>query len=269
MAERNPSILRGKPGESERAPEDSGGVSGEHSDEEPGEESGESPGNPSGDAGEQDALASSRTPASADRESPPASRSGESQRTRGPAGLRAVSLDTEIPHSLSSRSRPASPRGARGQRPVFHVAGFWHRVTAATIDLAVILPVSMIMAWLAGALSGVHLPTSRHHGIDFWLDLLLVGDPALLGITVITLAIATVYILVFQITLAYTPGMRLMRLRIIDQYGDPPTTSRAAVRTSGYLVSMLTLGLGFLWVGFDSEKRGLHDWIAGTHVVKA
>jgi uncharacterized RDD family membrane protein YckC len=27
--------------------------------------------------------------------------------------------------------------------------------------------------------------------------------------------------------------------------------------------------LGFLWVGFDSEKRGLHDWIAGTYVIKA
>lgn len=142
-------------------------------------------------------------------------------------------------------------------------------MAAAAIDLVIIVPVSMIMAWLAGALSGVHLPASRHHGIDFWLDLLLVGDPALVGITVITLAIATVYVLVFQISLAYTPGMRLMKLRIIDQYGDRPTTSRAAIRTSGYLVAILTLGLGFLWVGFDSEKRGLHDWIAGTHVVKA
>jgi uncharacterized RDD family membrane protein YckC len=27
--------------------------------------------------------------------------------------------------------------------------------------------------------------------------------------------------------------------------------------------------LGFFWVGFDSEKRGLHDWIAGTYVIKA
>jgi uncharacterized RDD family membrane protein YckC len=28
------------------------------------------------------------------------------------------------------------------------------------------------------------------------------------------------------------------------------------------------LFLGFLWIGFDSEKRGLHDWIAGTYVVR-
>jgi uncharacterized RDD family membrane protein YckC len=24
-----------------------------------------------------------------------------------------------------------------------------------------------------------------------------------------------------------------------------------------------------LWIGFDREKRGLHDWIADTYVVKA
>ena len=29
-----------------------------------------------------------------------------------------------------------------------------------------------------------------------------------------------------------------------------------------------TLGLGFAWIGFDREKRGLHDWLAGTYVVR-
>ena len=29
-----------------------------------------------------------------------------------------------------------------------------------------------------------------------------------------------------------------------------------------------TLFLGFLWIGFDSEKRGLQDWIAGTYVIR-
>jgi uncharacterized RDD family membrane protein YckC len=31
---------------------------------------------------------------------------------------------------------------------------------------------------------------------------------------------------------------------------------------------VFTLGLGFLWIGFDSEKRGLQDWVSGTYVVK-
>jgi uncharacterized RDD family membrane protein YckC len=66
-----------------------------------------------------------------------------------------------------------------------------------------------------------------------------------------------------------TPGMRLFKMRVIDPYGDPPGAIRAAVRVVGYLASICTLSLGFLWIGFDREKRGLHDWIAGTYVVKS
>jgi Tol biopolymer transport system component len=56
--------------------------------------------------------------------------------------------------------------------------------------------------------------------------------------------------------------------RIIDVYGERPSVARAAARTGGYLACVATLGLGFLWIGFDSERRGLHDWVAGTYVVK-
>ena len=41
------------------------------------------------------------------------------------------------------------------------------------------------------------------------------------------------------------------------------------MRCAGYLAGVATLFLGFLWMGFDSEKRGLHDWIAGTYVIRA
>ncbi len=53
---------------------------------------------------------------------------------------------------------------------------------------------------------------------------------------------------------------------------SPPSSTpvwRAAVRAVGYLVALATGGLGFLWVGFDREKRGLHDWLAGTYVIKS
>jgi uncharacterized RDD family membrane protein YckC len=166
------------------------------------------------------------------------------------------------------RQTPATRRSP-GQAPMFYVAGFWRRLVAAALDLAIILPVALLLGWIAGALTGVHVPPSRHRGIDFWLDLLLANDPALIGIVGLTLAVATVYALIFQIVLARTPGMRIMKIRIIDQYGELLTTGRAAARTAGYLAALATLGLGFIWIGFDSEKRGLHDWVSGTYVVKA
>ena len=162
------------------------------------------------------------------------------------------------------------PAPARAPLPVntFHVGGFWRRLAGAAVDLAVLLPVCFILTWLAGALSGVHLPASRHRGLDFWLDLFLGTDPALIGGLGLSVAIGLIYVLVFQVTRQRTLGMRLLRMRVIDIYGDPPTIARSAARTAGYLACLATLGLGFLWIGFDSEKRGLHDWLSGTYVVK-
>jgi uncharacterized RDD family membrane protein YckC len=86
---------------------------------------------------------------------------------------------------------------------------------------------------------------------------------------VLMLAIGMTYLVVFHIVLGRTLGMRVLKMKVIDVYGDAPSPARSLVRCAGYLASVATLFLGFLWVGFDSEKRGLHDWIAGTYVIRA
>jgi uncharacterized RDD family membrane protein YckC len=86
---------------------------------------------------------------------------------------------------------------------------------------------------------------------------------------VLFFAIGMVYLLVFHGIRGRTLGMQVMKMKVIDVYGDPPSPARSAARCAGYLASVATLFLGFLWIGFDSEKRGLHDWIAGTYVIRA
>lgn len=192
----------------------------------------------------------------------------EPSTSRGQPKSASAELDPS-PRATGSVAEPRAPsRSSRPAAPTFYAAGFWRRLGAALVDLAIILPVALVLAWLSGKITGVHLPPSRHHGLDFWLDLLLASDPALFGIIGLSLATATVYALVFQMTQACTPGMRLTRIHIIDPYGDTPSTTRLIARTAGYLAGVATLGLGFVWIGFDSEKRGLHDWLAGTYVVK-
>jgi uncharacterized RDD family membrane protein YckC len=58
-------------------------------------------------------------------------------------------------------------------------------------------------------------------------------------------------------------------LRIERLSGERLGFGHATLRhTLGYLVSLLTLGLGFLLAAFDAEGRALHDRIAGTVVVR-
>ena len=70
-------------------------------------------------------------------------------------------------------------------------------------------------------------------------------------------------------TRGQTPGKQLLGLIVIDAYGERPSLLKTLLRTVGYAVSVLPFSLGFLWIGFDREKRALHDWLAGTYVVLA
>lgn len=169
---------------------------------------------------------------------------------------------------MAPLSREPMARG-RAAAPTFYVAGFWRRLAAGLIDLAILAPVALLLTWLAGAVTGIQLPPANHRGLDFWLDMILAREPALIAGIGLAVAIAVIYVFLFQATAGRTVGMRVLGMEVIDVFGEPPSIARVAARTAGYLASAATLGLGFFWIGFDSEKRALHDWVAGTYVVLA
>jgi len=167
---------------------------------------------------------------------------------------------------------PAPPARASGSRaPVVHVVGFWRRAVAAIVDLGIVIPTAMLITFLASKLSGVKLPSEklRFLDLDLWIDLVLATDPAIVMGIVLFLAVGLTYLFVFHLLQGRTLGMRLLKMRVIDVYGDRPSPARCAARCAGYLASAATLFLGFLWMAFDSEKRGLQDWLAGTYVIRA
>jgi uncharacterized RDD family membrane protein YckC len=181
----------------------------------------------------------------------------------------AVLRDEAVP--ASEPPPPQLQRPSRREAPIVHVAGFWKRAAAAAIDLAIVIPASLIIIFIVSKIAGVHLPPKhmKLFDVDLWIDLVLATDPALLMGLVLTIAIGLTYLVVFHIVLGRTLGMRVLKIKVIDVYGDPPSPARSLARCAGYLAGVATLLLGFLWVGFDSEKRGLHDWIAGTYVIRA
>lgn len=164
----------------------------------------------------------------------------------------------------------AAPPRVRREAPTVYVVGFWRRLLAALIDLALIVPASLLVTVLASRVSGVQMPPNlRVVDVDLWISLVLATDPALVMALALFGAIALLYLLVFHVLVGRTLGMRVLGLTIIDVYGDRPSPGRCIARCAGYLVGVATLFLGFLWMGFDSEKRGLQDWIAGTYVIRA
>jgi uncharacterized RDD family membrane protein YckC len=65
-----------------------------------------------------------------------------------------------------------------------------------------------------------------------------------------------------------TPGKKFVHIKIVDAKTLQDIDNKQAItRSIGYIVSTLTLLIGFLMVAFRKDKRGLHDLLAGTVVV--
>jgi uncharacterized RDD family membrane protein YckC len=124
-------------------------------------------------------------------------------------------------------------------------AGFWRRLAAALVDSGLFMILFLIM-----------LGPSDVNASWWSLEGMLEN------------------ILSFIITVAFwvkwygTPGKLLMGCQVVDaDSAQPLTIKQAVLRYLGYYVSILTLGLGFLWIAWDKRKQGFHDKIANTVVV--
>ena len=64
-----------------------------------------------------------------------------------------------------------------------------------------------------------------------------------------------------------TFGMAVLGVQVVSREGGMAGPRRAIVRTLVFPLSFLLLGLGFVGILIDSERRALHDIVAGTAVV--
>ena len=69
-------------------------------------------------------------------------------------------------------------------------------------------------------------------------------------------------------SLGWSPGKRLLGLRIVTPEGRPPGLGRGFARTTAMLLSIVVLFLGYFWAAWDRQRQTWHDKIAGTYVVR-
>ena len=82
---------------------------------------------------------------------------------------------------------------------------------------------------------------------------------------------ATCYSLLYLVVLwgrGQTPGKRIFGIKVVGLDGRPPGLLRGAARYVGYVIASLPFKIGLLAILWDPLRRGWHDRIAGTLVVK-
>ena len=65
-----------------------------------------------------------------------------------------------------------------------------------------------------------------------------------------------------------TLGMKAWRLVLRRDDGAPLRLPIALLRYAGAWVSLMALGLGFLWSMIDARRRAWHDLLAGTEMIQ-
>jgi uncharacterized RDD family membrane protein YckC len=76
-----------------------------------------------------------------------------------------------------------------------------------------------------------------------------------------------IYFVLFWSSAGQTPGMRLLRVRVLGPDGAAPSVARSLVRLVGLVLAIVPLFAGFIPVLFDERRRGLPDFVARTVVV--
>jgi uncharacterized RDD family membrane protein YckC len=82
------------------------------------------------------------------------------------------------------------------------------------------------------------------------------------------LAICFFYYTGFWVRGGQTLGLRTWRLKLVRNDGGLITWSIALKRFAFAWLSLLCLGLGFLWVLYDRDKLAWHDRLSGTKLIQ-
>lgn len=135
----------------------------------------------------------------------------------------------------------------------YEYAGFWVRFGAAIIDDIIIL---VIIAPIVTAIYGAEYWESEKFILGFW-DFIF------------TWILPAIAVVLFWAWKQATPGKMALKAIIVDEKtGNAPEMKQWIIRYLGYFLSLIPLGLGYLWVAWDSKKQGWHDKLAGTVVIR-
>jgi uncharacterized RDD family membrane protein YckC len=138
------------------------------------------------------------------------------------------------PTAEPSAPPPTSPAGPAIALPsalAYPRAGFWERMGAGFLDLVLVMVVSALA-------------------------------PPLFAL------VAMAYFSAMWAWKGTTVGGIVVNLQVVRQDGRPLNFLTAFVRSLAALFSAAVLFLGFFWIGWDRDKQGWHDKIAGTVVVR-
>jgi uncharacterized RDD family membrane protein YckC len=164
------------------------------------------------------------------------------------ANLAAVStvpappVERAPPPSAPAAPPVAAPPPAGTPRP----AGFWVRAAAVLIDVVLVMVAEVLFGFALWAVPDDRLAYAASRAFRF------LASPC--------------YFVFLHWARGQTLGKMVFRVRVVTLAGGPLPFGISVLRHLGSWISAAILGVGYLVAAFRSDKRALHDLIAGTRV---
>ena len=130
--------------------------------------------------------------------------------------------------------------------------GLWRRLAAIFYDAWLIVGI-----WLIGVIIDTFLRDPQGLGLDYWH----------LPLQLFFFAVPFLFYGWFWTHGGQTLGMRAWRLRLLRSDGKAANWRSAIIRVAAAHLSWLALGLGYVWILFDSERLAWHDRLSSTRLV--
>lgn len=199
------------------------------------------------------------------RRVPEMSNAGDVTIPVGPAASMAATapeLDTaftaldETDLSVEVDDEPAGARDAAATEPFApDLASPGERILAGLIDLGIVSLMLLTLLYLTSQVGGYSVS--------------LLPNRALAALGVISTLMTLGYYLFFWGLSGQTLGKLLTGSRVVRDNGRPLGLKRAIARIIGFLLSALPLGAGFIGLWSDHHRRGWHDRVASSKVIRA
>jgi uncharacterized RDD family membrane protein YckC len=190
---------------------------------------------------------------------------------------------TPPPATYAAQPAAATPvyaqPAAYAQAPTSQYAGFWIRFVAYFVDSLIVgIPMTVVivvvvMIFGAGSIAAFKSIPANPDPDQIQAQLIpmitaLIGAYAIFFVVVIVLS-WLYFALMESSDRQATFGKAMLNLRVADANGNRLSFGHASGRFfSKIITGMVPFGIGYIMAGFTQKKQALHDFIAGTVVIR-
>jgi len=174
-----------------------------------------------------------------------------------------------MPRAVPAQAYATAPAVAYAAVPTSRYGGFWLRLLAHLIDHVILGAIAAPLFFMLVLPSILRVINEAERNREPSPELIV----AIVSSVFIYVVLAFVGQWLYEALLTSsswqaTLGKRVLQLKVTDELGNRIGFGRATGRFFAKIVSSMFFCIGFIMVGLTDRKRGLHDMLAGTLVMK-